>query len=90
MTPSGTSSCTSVQPAAPVPVPAGGSVTLGWTCTATEAGSYALVVTIAATDAAGDPVPLSASPIPITVQAPVESATSTRSRAAARALSEIR
>jgi hypothetical protein len=70
MTPSGTSSCTQVTPAAPIPVPAGGSVTLGWTCTASDSGSYLLVATIGAADAAGDPVPLAAEPIPVTVLTP--------------------
>ena len=70
MTPSGTSSCSPVSPSPPRAVPAGGEVRFDWTCTATQSGSYSLTVTIAARDAADEPVPLSAAPIPVTVQTP--------------------
>lgn len=77
MLPSGTSSCTHASPAPAYTVPADGSVTFEWTCTASAPGSYTLVVTIGARDAGDDPVPLAATPIPVTVLAPGDLAPAT-------------
>ena len=67
--PSGTAGCTAASPAPPQSLPAGGSLTFGWACTASAAGSYQLGATIAGVAGLTNaPLSASAGPLALTVR----------------------